>query len=147
MVFHLHIRVQWSLWSPRKKLIQVIIQTIALSVYSIATYHYQKQALLLSGLHYYLLLNIYSALIDSIFDYSFFTVAVISESTFGFIQRVQNWALRCIFRLNWVMDSHYGPRQRDVYSLVPLYLPYGACTIWYQFSSKSLFYTYIYFLY
>ena len=47
------------------------------------------------------LTNIYRALIGSIFDYSFFAVAVVSDRSLGLIQRVQNRALRCIFKLKW----------------------------------------------
>ena len=44
---------------------------------------------------------IYRALIGSIFDYSFFTVANVSESSLGLVQRIQNRAIRCIYRLEW----------------------------------------------
>jgi hypothetical protein len=47
------------------------------------------------------LLNIYRALIGSLFDYSFFTVASISNTSFKLVQPVQNRAIRCIFRLKW----------------------------------------------
>ena len=44
---------------------------------------------------------IYSALIGSIFTYSFFSVARIASSNLERLQRVQNRALRCIYRLDW----------------------------------------------
>ena len=47
------------------------------------------------------LINIYRALIGSIFDYSFFAVACVSESGLGLIQSIQNRAIRCIFKLKW----------------------------------------------
>ena len=46
----------------------------------------------------------YRALIGSIFDYSFFAVACVSENSLGLVQRIQNRAIRCIYRLEW--DSH-----------------------------------------
>ena len=45
------------------------------------------------------LTSIYRALIGSIFDYSFFTISCVSETNLGLIQRVQNRAIRCIYRL------------------------------------------------
>ena len=44
---------------------------------------------------------IYRAWIVSIFDYSFFTVACVSENSLGLVQRIQNRAIRCIYRLDW----------------------------------------------
>ena len=51
------------------------------------------------------LINIYRALIGSIFDYSFFSAACVSETSLGLIQRIQNRAIRCIFKLNWDSSS------------------------------------------
>ncbi len=42
-----------------------------------------------------------SALIGSIFDYSFFSVACVSDSSLGLIQRIQNRVIRCIYGLDW----------------------------------------------
>ena len=47
------------------------------------------------------LLHVYSALIGSIFDYSFFTVASVCENSLGLVQRIQNRAIRCIYKLDW----------------------------------------------
>ena len=47
------------------------------------------------------LTNIYRALIGSIFDYSFFTVACVAPTNLGLIQRIQNRAIRCIYKLKW----------------------------------------------
>jgi hypothetical protein len=44
---------------------------------------------------------IYRTLFDSIFDYSLFAVACVSETSLGLVQRVQNRAIRCIYRLEW----------------------------------------------
>ena len=44
---------------------------------------------------------IYRAPIGSIFDYSFFSVAKLSENSLGLVQRIQNRAIRCIYRLDW----------------------------------------------
>ena len=35
------------------------------------------------------------------FAYLFFTVACVSDSSLGLVQRVQNRAIRCIYRLDW----------------------------------------------
>ena len=47
------------------------------------------------------LINIYRSLIGSIFDYSFFIVASCSETSLDSLQRVQNRAVRCIFKLRY----------------------------------------------
>ena len=47
------------------------------------------------------LINIYRALIGSIFDYSFFSISCFSESSLGSIQKIQNRAIRTIFYLDW----------------------------------------------
>ena len=52
-------------------------------------------------LNYSTLKNIYRALIGSIFDYSFFSIACVSETNLGLIQRVQNRAIRTIYKLKW----------------------------------------------
>jgi len=52
------------------------------------------------------LTNIYRALIGSIFDYSFFSIACVSETKLNRVQTVQNRAIRCIYRLKW--DSPSG---------------------------------------
>jgi hypothetical protein len=44
---------------------------------------------------------IYRALIVSIFDYFFFSIANVSENSLGLVQRIQNRAIRCIYRLDW----------------------------------------------
>ena len=45
--------------------------------------------------------NIYRALIGSLFDYSFFTVASVSATSLNLIQTVQNRSMRCIYKLKW----------------------------------------------
>ena len=42
---------------------------------------------------------LYRALIGSIFDYSFFTVACVAPTNLGLIQRIQNRAIRCKYKL------------------------------------------------
>jgi len=44
---------------------------------------------------------IYRTLIGFIFYYSFFTVACVSDNSLGLVQRIQNRAIRCIYRLDW----------------------------------------------
>jgi hypothetical protein len=39
--------------------------------------------------------------IGSLFDYYFFSVANVSEKSLGLVQRIQNRAIRCIYRLDW----------------------------------------------
>ena len=55
------------------------------------------------------LINIYRALIGSVFDYSFFTVTSTSDTSLSLVQRVQNRAIRCIFRLEWDSPTHEQP--------------------------------------
>ena len=52
------------------------------------------------------LTSLYRALVGSIFDYSFFTVTTCSKTNLDSIQRVQNRAIRCIYKLPW--DSPTG---------------------------------------
>ena len=47
------------------------------------------------------LTTVFRALVGSIFDYSFFAVANCSETNLESIERVQNRAIRCIYRLPW----------------------------------------------
>ena len=47
------------------------------------------------------LIYIYRSLIDSIFDYSSFSVACVSKTSIGRIQAVQNRAIRIILGLKW----------------------------------------------
>ncbi|RNA44499.1 RNA-directed DNA polymerase from mobile element jockey-like [Brachionus plicatilis] len=47
------------------------------------------------------LTSIYNALIGSMFDYFFFTVACISKTNLKLVQTVQNRAIRCIYKLRW----------------------------------------------
>ena len=48
---------------------------------------------------------IYGALIGSIFTYSFFSVARIASTNMERLQRVQNRAIRCIYRLEWTSPT------------------------------------------
>ena len=47
------------------------------------------------------LVRIYGALVGSIFDYSVFTVASVSDTSLKRIQSVQNRSIRCIYKLKW----------------------------------------------
>ena len=52
------------------------------------------------------LINIYNALIGSIFSYSFFTVANVSNFNIEKLQIIQNKAIRSIFKLDWNSLNH-----------------------------------------
>ena len=52
-------------------------------------------------LNYSTLTNIYRALIGSIFDYSFFSIACVSKTNLELIQKVQNRSIRIIYKLKW----------------------------------------------
>ena len=52
-------------------------------------------------LNYSTLTNIYRALIGSIFDYSFFSIACVSKTNLELIQKVQNRSIRIIYKLEW----------------------------------------------
>ena len=49
--------------------------------------------------------SIYGALIGSIFTFSFFTVARIAATNMERLQRVQNKAIRSIYRLEWTSPT------------------------------------------
>ena len=49
--------------------------------------------------------SIYNALIGSIFTYSFFAISRIAKTNIERLQRVQNRAIRCIYRLDWLSPS------------------------------------------
>ena len=49
--------------------------------------------------------GIYNALIGSLFVYSFFTVARIAETNLDRLQKVQNRAIRSIYRLEWTSPT------------------------------------------
>ena len=50
--------------------------------------------------------GIYNAIIGSIFTYSFFAVARIAKTNLDRIQRVQNRAIRSIYRLEWTSPTN-----------------------------------------
>jgi len=49
--------------------------------------------------------GIYTALIGFLFVYSFFAVARIAEINLDRLQKIQNRALRCIYRLEWTSPT------------------------------------------
>jgi len=49
--------------------------------------------------------GIYNAIIGSIYTYSFFAVAGIAKTNLDGLQRVQNRAIRCIYRLEWTSPT------------------------------------------
>jgi hypothetical protein len=63
------------------------------------------------------LVKIYGALVGSIFDYSFFTVASVSDTSLKRIQSVQNRSIRCIYRLKWDSPTTDLPR---ISGLIPI---------------------------
>jgi hypothetical protein len=63
------------------------------------------------------LVRIYGALVGSIFDYSFFTVASVSDTSLKRIQSVQNRSIRCIYRLKWDSPTTDLPR---ISGLIPI---------------------------
>ena len=50
--------------------------------------------------------TIYKSLVGSLFGYSFFVIANISESCISSLQRVQNSAIRCIYKLPFNSLNH-----------------------------------------
>ena len=52
------------------------------------------------------LIVLYRALIGSIFDYSFFTVANVSKSTLDLVQKVQNRSIRLICKVDWICPTN-----------------------------------------
>jgi hypothetical protein len=57
-----------------------------IKIFSHRSWHFSKKTLL----------NVYRALIGSLFDYSFFTVSCVSSTNLKSIQTVQNRAIRCM---------------------------------------------------
>jgi len=53
--------------------------------------------------------QIYSSLIESLFNYSFFTKALISDSNLKLLQTIQDRAIRSIFSLKWNFPSVFLP--------------------------------------
>jgi len=62
-----------------------------IKIFSHSSWHLTKKTLT----------NIYCALIRSIFDYSFFSVACVSNTNLERVQKIQNRSIRCIYRLKW----------------------------------------------
>ena len=92
-------------------------------------------------LNYSTLTNIYRALIGSIFDYSFFSLACVSASNLALVQRVQNRAIRCIYKLKW--DSPTGSLF-SISSILPLkdrFLQLGARYLMktFRYNNKFIF--------
>ena len=52
------------------------------------------------------LIVLYRALIGSIFDYSYFTVANVSKSTLDLVQKVQNRSIRLICKVDWICPTN-----------------------------------------
>ena len=63
------------------------------------------------------LVRIYGALVGSIFDYSFFTVASVSDTSLRRIQSIQNRSIRCIYRLKWDSPTTELP---EISGLIPI---------------------------
>jgi hypothetical protein len=62
-----------------------------IKIFSHSSWHLKKACLL----------SIYRSLVSSIFDYSFFAVVCVSETRMLRLQRIQNRAVRSIFKLRW----------------------------------------------
>lgn len=69
--------------------------------------------------------NVFRASIGSIFDYSFFSLASVSDTNFGLIQRVQNRAIRCIFKLNWDSPTNYLFYLSDILTVKQRFIQLG----------------------
>ena len=72
------------------------------------------------------LTNIYRALIGSIFDYSFFSLACVNETKLNRVQTVQNRAIRCIHRLKWDSPTDSLFRVSGILPLKVRFLQLGA---------------------
>ena len=83
------------------------------------------------------LTNIYRALIGSIFDYSFFSAACVSETSLGLIQRIQNRAIRCIFKLKWDSPSKDLFLKSGILSIRERFLQLGARCICKSIQNKN----------
>ena len=76
-------------------------------IFSHSSWHLSKKTLI----------DLYKTLVGSIFDYSFFTISSVSESSLKMIQTVQNRAIRCIYRLKWDSPTNNLPQ---ISGLIPI---------------------------
>jgi len=74
--------------------------------------------------------GIYSAIIGSIFIYSFFVIARLAKTNLDRLQRVQDRAIRTIYRLEWTY--HHGALYKQ-YSTTTL----TTCSDWQEISCQS----------
>ena len=81
------------------------------------------------------LTTVFRALVGSIFDYSFFAVANCSKKNLESVQRIQNRALRCIFRLPWDSPTDQLFTISGVLPLKPRFTQLGS-----RYLSKALYF-------
>ena len=58
-------------------------------------------------MNHHTLKSIYKSLVGSLFDYSSFIIANISESSISSLQRLQNSTIRCIYKLSFNSLNHF----------------------------------------
>ena len=81
------------------------------------------------------LTQIYCSLVQSIFNYSFFTVASLSDTNLNKLQCIQNRAIRSIFSLKWNHPSILLPEISGIAPLRHRFIQLGCRHI-----AKSIFY-------
>ena len=87
-----------------------------IKIFSHCSWHFSKKTLI----------NVYRALIGSLFDYSFFTISCVSCTNLKSIQTVQNRAIRCIFRLKWDSPTKDLFPLSNILELKPRFLQMGS---------------------
>jgi hypothetical protein len=86
-------------------------------------------------LNYVTLKTIYRCLVGSIFDYSFFTLSKVSDTVLNSVQRVQNRAIRCIYKLPWDSPTELLFPISNINSIGSRFLQLGCrylakCLVW-----------------
>jgi hypothetical protein len=100
-----------------------------IKIFSHRSWHFTKKTLL----------NVYRALIGSLFNYSFFTVSCVSSTNLKAIQTVQNRAIRCIYGLKWDNPTKDLFPLSNILFLRERFLQMGSRYIVKCFSSKNKF--------
>ena len=96
-----------------------------IKIFSHSSWHINKKTLT----------TVYRALVGSIFDYSFFAVANCSKTNLESVQRIQNRAIRCIYRLPWDSPTEQLFKISGVLPLKPRFTQLGS-----RYLSKALYF-------
>ena len=71
------------------------------------------------------LINVYMSLVGSIFTYSFFSVANVSQTNLNLLQLIQDRAIRCIFKTEWNFPSFLLSKLSDILPVKERFIQIG----------------------